>query len=67
MQSPRNIRYAEIERVLLYLGFERLSAKGSHVKWKHRKLRNDIIIPVHDGECKHFYKILVSKAIKSLV
>jgi predicted RNA binding protein YcfA (HicA-like mRNA interferase family) len=39
-----------IERMLLFLGFEKIPTKGSHVKWKHYQLRNDIIIPVHRNE-----------------
>ncbi len=54
--SPQNVRYTDIEKILFYVGFEKIYAKGSHVKWKHTQLRHDIIVPVHNNECKKFYK-----------
>jgi predicted RNA binding protein YcfA (HicA-like mRNA interferase family) len=66
-QSPQNVRYADIEKVLFHLGFEKIPAKGSHVKWKHQKLRNDLIIPVHSNECKKFYKEQAYRQIHKLI
>lgn len=63
VQSLQNARYADIEKILLHLDFEKISTKGSHVKWKHRKMRHDIIIPIHSGECKDFYKKHISTDI----
>jgi len=39
-------------------GFEKVSAKGSHIKFKHLALALDLIIPVHNHECDPFYKKL---------
>ena len=63
---PDSVRYAEVESILLHVGCEKISVKGSHVKFKHRKLRSDIVIPVHNGECKPFYKKQALKQISKL-
>lgn len=65
--KPESVRYLDIERILLSLGFEKIPAKGSHVKWKHRQLRSDIIIPLHNNECKGFYKQQVCMQIQPLI
>lgn len=65
--TPQNVRYADIETILVHLGFEKISTKGSHVKWKHYLLQNDCVIPVHNNECKDFYKIQVYKQIRTLL
>lgn len=67
MESPAKVRYASIERLLLSLGFERVPAKGSHVKWKHHRLPHDLIVPVHNGECKPFYKEQIARVIQALI
>ena len=67
LNYPPGLRYNEIERLLLYIGFQRIVAKGSHVKFKHYKLENDLIIPVHNNDCKNFYKIYAAKIIKKLI
>lgn len=54
--DPERVRYADLEKLLVHLGCEKVPAKGSHVKFKHRVLHVDIIIPVHNNECKPFYK-----------
>lgn len=55
-RRPESVSYRDLERILLYVGFEKIPAKGSHVKFKSSVLRNDIVIPVHKNECKPFYK-----------
>ena len=62
--TPSKVKYIDIEKILLSIGFEKIPTKGSHVKWKHRALHNDIVIPVHSNECKNFYKEQVYKQIK---
>lgn len=64
---PESLRYKDIETILFYVGCEKVSVKGSHVKFKHRSLRYDIIIPVHNNECKSFYKKQVLKQIATLL
>lgn len=65
--KPESVRYTDIESILQYVGCEKFGIKGSHVKFKHRKLFTDIVIPVHKGECKPFYKEQVLKQITKLL
>ena len=65
-KTPESLPYRDMEQVLIHLGFEKIHAKGSHVKFKHRNLISDIIIPVHNKECKKFYKKQVIQQIKNL-
>lgn len=52
--------------ILIYFGFEKINAKGSHVKFKHPQLQNDLVIPIHNNECKDFYKLEAKKRIKEV-
>ncbi len=54
--NPESLKYREIEKLLIHFGFEKISTKGSHIKFKHSKFKNDLIIPIHNSECKNFYK-----------
>lgn len=63
-QNPKSLKFPEIEKVMIILGFEKISIKGSHIKYKHYKMNNDIIIPIHNGECEKFYKEMVLKKVK---
>jgi len=65
--KPESVRYTDVETILLHVGCEKISVKGSHVKFKHRALRFDIVIPVHKGECKSFYKRQALKQISKLL
>lgn len=66
LKRPESLRYPEIEKILKLYGFELTKAKGSHKKFKHPSLTTDLIIPVHNNECKNFYKRLAAKTIKNL-
>ncbi len=65
-KSPASIKYLDLESILVYFGFKKINAKGSHVKFKHPQLQNDLIIPVHKNECKDFYKKESKKQIKKI-
>lgn len=67
LNNPSSVRYFELERLLLNLRFEKVWAKGSHVKFKHKLLQRDLIIPVHGNDCKEFYKVYASKIIKKFI
>jgi len=67
LSRPESLKYHQIERVLLHLGFFKIYAKGSHVKFKHQLLEKDLIIPVHNNDCKNFYKKLACKIIKNCI
>ncbi|MDX9970379.1 MAG: type II toxin-antitoxin system HicA family toxin [Candidatus Gracilibacteria bacterium] len=66
LAQPTNLSYNEIEKVLILFDFEKIHTKGSHNKFKHPKSKYDLVIPVHNNECKDFYKKLASKTIKEL-
>lgn len=65
--NPTKVRYSDITKILLLLGFEHIPTQGSHVKWKHCGLMYDIVIPVHNNECKPFYKEQVHRQVKELI
>ncbi len=64
--SPESVKYRDIERILFYLDFEKIPAKGSHTKFKHQNRKTDIIVPVHNNECKAFYKKQIRAYIDEL-
>ncbi len=63
---PQSLKYREIEFLLLENGFQKIEAKGSHKKFKHNLLSKDLIIPIHNNDCKIFYKKYAKKLLKSL-
>ena len=65
-KNPESLKYREIENLLLDHGFLMFEAKGSHKKFKHHLLKTDLIIPVHNKDCKQFYKKYVQKLLKAL-
>lgn len=67
LQNPGTTKYATLLKILLHTGHEIVEAKGSHVKCKHHGLPHDLIIPVHGGECKAFYKKLAAKRVQEIL
>lgn len=65
IDNPESIKYRELKMVLENIWFIKIEAKWSHVKFKHTKLKHDIIIPVHNWECKEFYKKQTYKILKN--
>ncbi len=67
LANPTSIRFAQLVRVLEHFSFLMIKPKsGSHYKFKHDKLREDLVIPVHNGECKDFYKKEAKKYIEKV-
>jgi len=66
LSNPGGVHLRDLELILSHLGFEKIKAKGSHFKFKHPKGKRDFVIPVHNNECKSFYKQLAAKVIKNL-
>ena len=66
LRNPASCKYLDIEMILIYFGFEKINAKGSHIKFKHSRLQNDLVIPVHNNECKDFYKLEVKKRFNEI-
>ncbi|MDI6736132.1 MAG: type II toxin-antitoxin system HicA family toxin [bacterium] len=62
--NPKNVRFEEIERLLLNIGFEeRQAQKGSsHYIFYHKKLKNNIVIP-KPHQAKHVKPIYIKKAL----
>lgn len=66
LTSPESCRFNDIDRILKYCGFIRLEAKGSHVKYKHLELEINYVVPIHNTDCKDFYKKEICKIINKL-
>lgn len=64
--NPASVTYGDLKNILAHFGFEKIQAKGSHVKFKHSRLSYDLIIPVHNNECKDFYKKQARKQVKKI-
>jgi predicted RNA binding protein YcfA (HicA-like mRNA interferase family) len=56
MNTPQNIKYSELENLLFSYWYIKIEAKGSHKKFKHKLIKEDLIIPVHKWDCKLLYK-----------
>lgn len=65
--SPNKLSLRDIEQILMSIGFDKLNAKGSHVKYIQDKFGLSIVIPIHNNDCKDFYKKLVLRIIKDLI
>jgi predicted RNA binding protein YcfA (HicA-like mRNA interferase family) len=67
LRDPKKCNYADMVAVLGHFGFTKIQAKGSHVKFKHSRLKSDLIVPVHNNECKDFYKVEARRRIRELI
>ncbi len=66
LNSPSSLKFKQLAAVLEHFGFIVIQAKGSHVKFKHPKLSTDLIIPIHNGDCKDFYKREALKRVNEI-
>jgi predicted RNA binding protein YcfA (HicA-like mRNA interferase family) len=48
-ERTRRMTAREVERLLKAYGFELVSQKGSHRKWRHADKRLHVIVPEHRG------------------
>jgi len=64
LERPERLKFREIRKLLKYLGFREVSARGSHRKFKHPEIRSDLIVSVHGRDCKKVYKRYFSQLIK---
>lgn len=67
IKQPCAVSYKDMHKLLLAAGFVQVNTKGSHVKFKHDALNLNIIVPVHNAECKDFYKKDILKTTKLLI
>jgi len=63
LERPGSLRFVEIEKILFWFGFVKVSVKGSHHKFKREICNINISIPVHNNDCRNFYKEKVRKII----
>lgn len=66
LKNPTSCKYSDIEIILIYFGFEKINAKESPIKFKHSRLQSDLIIPMHNNECKNFYKREAEKKLREI-
>ena len=65
-ENPAKLRFSKIEKILYLYGCVKIKAKGSHLKFKHHLLSYDLIVPVHNNDCKDFYKHSALDFIKNI-
>lgn len=63
LQSPKEMRYEELERVLTNLGYILRPGKGSHMVFHHKKY-HEITVP-HRSPVKRVYIEQVKEVLKS--
>jgi len=63
-EHPCSLKYADIEKILLHIGFEKKQGKGSHVKFSYKK--TFFLFSPHNGEIKNYQKEQVSQILKLL-
>lgn len=63
--DPTSLRYSEIERILLNLGFHKTNGQGSHVKFSYPKASTKVILAVHNNDCKEWQKTDTLKALRN--
>lgn len=66
---PKQIRFSDLERVLLFVGFTLHSKRGSHYNFKHPKLHYILtIVSHHQGnDVLPIYIINTARAIEDLI
>lgn len=67
LKNPSSLSYKEIESLLLSQDAQMIPAKGSHKKFKHALSPTDLIIPIHNNDCKDFYKKAALKWITKIL
>lgn len=67
LKNPEFTHFRKIEVILKNLNFEKASIKGSHCKFRHKELKTNLVVPVHHGDCKQYYKKLIAKIIKTKI
>ncbi|MBD2296241.1 type II toxin-antitoxin system HicA family toxin [Anabaena sphaerica FACHB-251] len=55
MTRNRRMNADEVERILQRYGFELISQKGSHRKWRNIDRQLQVIVPYHKGHLRKPY------------
>jgi len=67
LKNPESLKFKEIEKLLLYIGFEKIGINGSHHLFIHPLDSSTHSIPVHNSECKTVYKKKTCKLVHKLL
>jgi len=67
INNPTSVHFRQIEKILITLGYEKIQAKGSHVRFRIKGAYLSISVPIHSGDCKARYKQIIQKAIINLL
>jgi len=67
LENPISIKYSELKKNLISIGFIKRQGKGSHIHFKSCIHNLRFSIPVHNNKCKNIYKINVYKKIKNIL
>ena len=65
LEKPESLNFRQIERLLKWFGFERIRVTGSHFRFRHREYDLEFPVPVHDRDCKKWYKKYISDIFKN--
>lgn len=63
--NPKNVRFEDLEAILLDLGFEKIAGKGSHVKFILDEYP-PLVVPYKKPFLKPFYIKLVLRTLDEL-
>ncbi len=63
LENPKSLKFKKIEKVLLYLNFQKTDVSGSHHRYSHPLIQKALSIPVHNNDCKLIYKKITAKLI----
>lgn len=63
-ESPQSISFSELLKIMQWFDVEAIKGKGSHIIFKNES-ETIITIPIHNNDCKPFYKKLSRKILKS--
>lgn len=64
LENPEGVHFGKIERIIRDFGFELKSVRGSHYRYVNDSMKLKLVIPLHHGECKKYYKVRIAKFIK---
>ncbi len=62
--NPASLKYSQVEKILLWLDFEKKQGAGSHVKFLHKQSSIILIFAIHNKDCIPAYK---EDALKALI
>ena len=67
LSNPESVKYSDIERILLHLGFEKIQGKGSHIKFYQPTLKITFTFSIHNNECKKYYKKASARTLRRII